>query len=341
MLTAPVCLTATTLALICPVGLAPASAAAAMRAGLSGFTEVSYTYDNGQPIVAAVVPTLSNTLHGRSRLIELLVTAFDGIDSRVPEDIKLDDVPLYLCTRELERPGPKVNGVVSEVEARLNCIFRRDSSAHFARGSVAAFEALQLARLTLAARRSEACLIAAVDTHIDARVLRWLHRAKRLKTSTQSDGVIPGEAACVMLVTSRPRTPSHLKIHGLGFATESATILNEEPLLGTGMAAAAKNALNEAGVAMDRVDFRLSDAAGESYAFEELALAQTRLLRQRRESQALWHPAASVGDCGAVAGLIQLAWAEQAFVRGYAPGPMALAHCSTPAGARAVALVGC
>jgi 3-oxoacyl-[acyl-carrier-protein] synthase-1 len=333
-------LSITTLALICPVGLEPASAAAAMRAGISGFAELSYTDNDGVPVIGAIVPTLSDALHGRSRLVELLASALEGIDSRLPEEVRLGDAPLFLCTREPDRPGAAVNGIVSEVEARLSLAFRRDGSAHFARGSVAAFEALRLAKLTLATRRAEACLVAAVDTHVDARGLHWLHRAKRLKTPAQSDGVIPGEAASVMLVTSQPRTPSHLRISGLGFATENATVLNEEPLLGTGMAAAARHALDEAGVAMDQVDFRLSDAAGESFAFEELALAQTRLLRQRRDPQVLWHPAASVGDCGAVAGLVQLAWAEQAFARGYAPGPLALAHCST-APARAVAVVGC
>jgi 3-oxoacyl-[acyl-carrier-protein] synthase-1 len=126
----------------------------------------------------------------------------------------------------------------------------------------------------------------------------------------------------------------------LGFATEAATVLNEEPLLGKGMAAAVQDALREARLAMHEVDFRLSDVAGESYAFEELALAQSRLMRQTRETQDLWHPADSVGDCGAVAGLIQFAWAEQAFLRGYAPGPVAALHASSAFGGRAAAVVG-
>jgi 3-oxoacyl-[acyl-carrier-protein] synthase-1 len=142
-----------------------------------------------------------------------------------------------------------------------------------------------------------------------------------------------------MLVSNQAMTPSSLGIRGLGFAVEEATVLNDEPLLGKGMAAAVEHALSEAALAMHEVDFRLSDVAGESYAFEELALAQSRLTRQTRESQDLWHPADTVGDCGATSGLIQVAWAEQAFARGYAPGSVALAHGSAASGARAAAVV--
>jgi 3-oxoacyl-[acyl-carrier-protein] synthase-1 len=90
---------------------------------------------------------------------------------------------------------------------------------------------------------------------------------------------------------------------------------------------------------MEEVAFRFSDVAGESYAFEEVVVAQARNLRTSRECQDLLHPAGSIGDCGAASGLIQLAWAEQAFARGYACGPVALGHCSVPSGARAAAVV--
>jgi 3-oxoacyl-[acyl-carrier-protein] synthase-1 len=174
---------------------------------------------------------------------------------------------------------------------------------------------------------------------VDARTLAALEESNRLKTSLRSDGVIPGEAACVCLVTPERVSPSPCAVVGLGFAMETATVLNDEPLLGQGMASAAAMALGEAGIGMHQVDFRLADSSGESYGFEELVLAQLRLMRARRESQDLWQPAGSIGDCGAAAGLVQLAWIEQAVNRGYAPGATALAHGSTPAGRRAAAVV--
>lgn len=330
----------TCLSLVCPVGLTPEGAAAAMRAGIDAFGDLPYVDSVGEPIVGAVVPGMPPDAHGRARVLELLVRAIEMVEARLPRHLALANLPLILCTRERERPGGRLTSLVGDVERRLGITFRRDSSSHLARGSVAAFDAVQQARRLLSDDRCRACLIAAVDTFVDARTLAWLDETRRLKTSEQTDGLIPGEGACVMLATPAPISGSPLVVRGLGFGTETATVLNEEPFLGKGMAAAVRAALGEAGVAMHEVAFRLSDVAGESYAFEELVLAQSRLMRITRERQDLWHPAGFVGECGAASGLIQLAWAEQAFARAYAPGAIALAHASAPAGARAAAVIG-
>jgi len=116
-------------------------------------------------------------------------------------------------------------------------------------------------------------------------------------------------------------------------------VFNEEPFRAEAMKSAVGDALRESGLAMHDVDFRLSDVAGESYAFEELALAQTRLMRKVRPSQPLWHAADCIGDCGAAAGLVQFAWAAQAFHRRYAPGPVAALHAASALGPRAAAVV--
>jgi 3-oxoacyl-[acyl-carrier-protein] synthase-1 len=327
------------LSLVCPVGLTPESAGAAMRAGIDAFTELPYMDTLGVPIIGGLVSDLPVELRGGARLIELLARALELAQPRLPRAVVAGDLPLFVCTRETERPGASVDGVQGELEARLGVRIRREGSSQVARGPVAAFEAIGEARRILSEGRAEACLIVAVDTLVDSRTLNWLDRAKRLKTTLQTDGVIPGEAACVSLISRREMMSSHVALRGLGFAVETATVLDDEPFLGKGMAAAARGALAEAGLAMHEVDFRISDVAGESYAFEELVLTQTRLTRKTRESQVLWHPADCVGDCGAAAGLIQLSWVEQAFGRGYAPGPLALAHASGAWGARAAAVL--
>jgi 3-oxoacyl-[acyl-carrier-protein] synthase-1 len=116
-------------------------------------------------------------------------------------------------------------------------------------------------------------------------------------------------------------------------------VLNDNPQLGLGMASAGAAALAQADVEMHEVAFRSSDASGEAFAFEDLALVQSRLMRKTRPTQDVWLPAGSAGDCGAASGLMQLAWIEQAFVRGYAPGAIALMHASSASGARAAAVV--
>ena len=95
----------TCLSLVCPVGLTPESAAAAMRAGISAFGELPYLDNDGEPIMGAVVPGVGLEAYGRARLVELLALALDGLKERLPAPFKLETLPLLLCTREPERPA--------------------------------------------------------------------------------------------------------------------------------------------------------------------------------------------------------------------------------------------
>ena len=324
---------------MCPVGYSAASVAAALRAGISAFSEIGYRDINGEPIIGATVEALHPDLRGRDRLIALIQLALDEIDLGVSERLPRGPMPLILCSREAERPGASLAGIVAELRFPGGATFSGQHAAHVAGGAASAIQAVAMARSYLAQADVQACLILAADSLIDARVLSWLDRTHRLKTSNRTDGVIPGEAACLAVVSKEPVWHDPLSVHGLGVATEPATVLNEEPFRAGGMKTALHGALQETGIAMHDVDFRLSDVAGESYAFEELVLAQTRLMRKVRPSQPLWHPADCIGDCGAAAGLIQFAWAGQAFQRGYAPGPVAALHAASAFGLRAAAVV--
>lgn len=325
--------------LVCPVGYSVASAAAALRAGIAAFSETSYLDTNGEPIVGAAVEALSPDLRGRDRLIALIQLALDEIDPALSNRLPWGRMPLILCSREAERPGAHLAGIVSELHFPSEATFAGQRNAHMASGAVSAIQAVELARSYLTEPDVQACLVLAADSLIDARVLSWLERTHRLKTSARADGIIPGEAACLAVISKAPLSDAYVSVHGTGVATETATVLNDEPFCAEGMKAALYSALRMAGIAMHDVDFRLSDVAGESYAFEEVVLAQTRLMRKVRSSQPLWHPADCIGDCGAAAGLIQFAWAGQAFQRGYAPGPVAALHATSPFGLRAAAVI--
>jgi len=325
--------------LACPVGYSAAGASAAMRAGIAAFAETGYRDVHGEPIVGAAVEALPSDLRGRDRLIALGQLALDAVDPALARWLPWDRMPLILCSREMERPGARLAGLVAKLRFPGEARFAGQRTAHAAGGAASAIQAIAMARSLLAEPGVPACLILGIDSLIDARVLSWLDHGHRLKTSDRTDGVIPGEAACLVVASREPLSDAPVCVHGIGVATESATLFNEEPFRAEGMKTALLGALKEAGIAMHQVDFRLSDVAGESHAFEELVLAQARLMRKVRPSQPLWHPADCVGDCGAASGLIQLAWAGEAFRRGYAPGPVAALHATSPFGLRAAAVV--
>lgn len=329
----------TCLSLVCPVGYHPRSAAAAMRAGISGLAALEYTDRAGEPLVGGAVEALPSGLRGHERQAALVNLAFAQLDARSVARLRAARLPVILCTREAERPGARLGGLLGRVRLPDGAPYAHGRTVHVGAGAVGVVQALSHARAMFRDAQARACLVVAVDSLIDARVLSWLDRQGRLKTSLQSDGLIPGEAACLILVSQAPPEEAGLAALGLGFGTEPATVTNEEPFRADGMTMALRDALAEAGLGLHDVDFRLSDVGGESYAFEELVLAQTRLMRQVRPTQPLWHPADGLGDCGAAAGFVQLAWVEQAWARGYAPGPVAALHASGAFHSRAAAVI--
>ncbi len=328
------------ISLICPVGYTPASAAAAMRAGIAVFEELPYRDSGGQPLRGAMVDAISPQARGRSRFAALARLAVEHIDERAMALLPWGEMPFLLCMRDAGMPGARINGILSGLAVAGGKRLVGSRTFQVTNGQVSAFVALEQARKLLDERDVEACLIMAIDSLIDARALSWLDSRMRLKTSKVTDGLIPGEAACILVVSNRPIVEGSLRLRGLGLGVEPATVSNEEPFRAEGLSAALRTALAEAGVGMHEIAFRLSDVGGESYAFEELVLAQMRNMRQTRPEQPVWHAADCTGDCGAAAGLMQFAWVEQAFKRGYAPGELAALHGSSMAfGGRAAAIV--
>jgi 3-oxoacyl-[acyl-carrier-protein] synthase-1 len=304
-----------------------------MRAGIDGFTETDYVDKEGDPIVGACVRCIASDLQPTARLVELLTFAITDALQRLPKPLGFDNCPILLCGRD------KSQDVLYLVAERLSFTIRRDLLQVVTGEQTAVFVALQRARELLMGQGYEGCFIIGIDSLLRARALLDLERSHRLKTANNSDGIIPGEAAGVLLVTRKAAMSTSCALLGLGFAEETATVLNDEPLLGHGMAMAVRRALAGTGIEMHQVSLRISDVAGESYAFAEISLALSRVLRHRIEELPIWHAGDKIGDCGAAAGLVQLAVAEHAFQHNYAPGSIVMCHGGSGAGSRAVALV--
>jgi len=333
--------------LVCPVGLNAEASCAAMRAGISAFEELPYSDNDGKPIMGAVVPGLTmDSRHFEKRLIAMLVAAVAECLAKVPE-ISCENIPVLVGLAETGRPGFPARlfeSIINGVQDMLEIKFHPEFSQVISSGHTSGFEALGIARELMKDSKIPACLVCGVDSYIRASSLLWLDQHWRLKTEENSDGVIPGEAAAAVLVCANRNTDFEMsaRLIGLGFGTEPATVMTEEPLLGLGLTEASRVALSEAGIQMHEIAFRISDITGESYGFKEQELVVERVLRfHRDEGYPIWHASENIGDIGSASGVVQVILSCHAFKKDYIPGLGEVAMCFTSAnsGRRGVALI--
>lgn len=317
----------------CPVGLSWRAACAAIRAGIDRKQELPYLDNQGRPLTGSFLGSLDESATAQPRWLRLLAYTLADIASTHGSE-KPGAMPLVLALpTDTDGRAPDVAMLARELSRRLGFIIEPGRIHVITQGAHGGYQGIAMAR-DLLRQGHRACLVAAADSLVHARVLLALSEQRRLLTEDNSDGVIPGEAAtCLLLASSAAQALA--VVRGLGFAQEQALPDNDVPLRGDGLAAAARAALAEAGLAMHDMDLRLSDAAGESYYFKEQALVLLKLLRQRKDKFPLWQCADALGDTGAAAGLCGLATAIAGFCRGYAPGPRAIGFVGNTRGQRA------
>jgi 3-oxoacyl-[acyl-carrier-protein] synthase-1 len=339
----------------CPVGLYWAAAFAAMRAGVDMKQELPYRGDRGESIVGSKLAMLGEGLSPEERWFSLLTYALQDVVWSSDKST-LGKLPMIFCLP----PGAagkaiEPAAVAREVSRRLEVEVPVHNVRVVTGGAPEAYRAIASARgLLLGGFRgkrppatspwgqhpgAQACLVAAADSLVGARALLRLSEEERLLSAENAGGIIPGEAACCILLSAHSRG-SMAAVRGLGFGQEKALASNDIPFRAEGAIAAARAALGEAGLKMHELDFRFSNCAGDGYSFKEQALVTTRLLGQnRKEKFPLWQCADSLGDTGAAAGLCGLVSAVAGFSRRYAPGPRAIGLVGSDSGERAAVVL--
>jgi 3-oxoacyl-[acyl-carrier-protein] synthase-1 len=327
--------------LVTPVGLSFPAATAALRAGVAAFNELPYHDGLGKPAIGAEIPEIAEGWRGTERLARFLIPAIRECldEGKIPDAAS---VPIVINLAERDAPGRSV-----ELDDRLSTMLAEGlggrlhpSSVLLREGRVGAAQALAIARGILA-RGGKQCLIAGVDSLINAQALAYFADRDRLKTEVNPDGLIPGEAAGAVLLDAAPSTRGGpvVEIAGIGFGQEQVRPESDDTVLGVGLASAIKAALEDAGIDIADAACRLSDLTGEKYFFLEANYALGRLLRRRKVEFPLWHPMDSIGDSGAAAGFCLLAVAMAAIAKGYAPGTVLLCQMSAESGRRAAVIV--
>lgn len=311
----------TSTGMVSPVGLSAEASCVAMYAGIAAFEELPYVDNRGEPIIGAVVPSISFEMKRDERLLLMLEQAVAECISKCG-NLRFNQVPLFVCLAEEGRPGSGASLspiIISQIENRLDTQFHPLYSKVICSGHTSGFKGMDYAKILMNEHGICQCLVCGVDSYINVSSLLWLDQDFRLKTDDNSDGVVPGEAACAVMVEKSVSSDFDSRsafIRGIGLSGEEATILNDVPLMAQGMSSAIRSALKEAELEMHEIDLRLADVTGEAYCFKEQLLSKMKL--QRKDANIFvdfWHHAENIGDVGSAGGLVQLLLAKETVSR--------------------------
>lgn len=307
------------------VGYSTEASCAAIRVGITGFVETKFMYD-GEFIQGCPVP-FDTPYRGRRKLIEMAVFAIkEAVEPLLANDISSSSVPLLLCLSENERPGRLAgldDSMLQEISERLEIKFH-PSSTIISDGRVGGVTAIAKAEEILARdRHVHHVLVCGVDSYLVSGTLSHFHEQRRLLTADNSDGFIPGEAACAVLLKAvDENTDAAIAISGIGMGKEPAPINSEEPLRSDGLVEAIRQAMNQAGTTYAQLAYRLTDNSGEQYGYKDSALAMTRVLRTMKEKFNLEQVADCIGEVGAAVVPALVALAKIAEEKSYSPGQL-------------------
>lgn len=322
------------------VGFNAAATFAAIRAGVSGVRDENLWDPTGATWLRAARPRTPQWWEGADMLAELAAAAVSQCLDALPAGVRHANVPILLLL-EPERPMVEEDHaqvVWTEMQRRLGHAACSGSAVYSGKASIVA--ALQAAAALMKHAGASHVVVAGVDSYLRQDVVDTYIAANRILTQANSNGFIPGEAACAVLVAA-PGAAGHvdaLHILGWGVGQERGTIDGDTPLSGDGLTQALRDALYRAELTWAQTDYWLTDQNAEHYKAKECTIAQIRLERRQQPAvrpYQLWRPIKSIGEigCAIAPALLGIAWA--AGQGGYAPGPVALMSVGDDGGARA------
>lgn len=309
--------------LACPLGLKTMPAIAAIHAGMSPFIERDDVLVPGGEATAAALELPQLPRDSRVARCAFLLSHALSEALRPVRELSNSSIATVLIVPD-GSIGPRVEPAdlldrAARARRQAGALPQLNVVRVVAGGRAAMFEALEVATATLNHGIAPLVLIAAVDSRVDTQTLAALADANRLESSSNLDGYIPGEAAaCVLLGTgSTPAVPKLAEIVSLARAHEPRPLIADPT--GVATAEGLSTAFRQLRLGFGgRVDEVFAAITGERYFAQEFAHAYLRNSALMPEPLRFRSIAASLGDVGAVSGVLALI---HAVVRAGPPGP--------------------
>ncbi len=330
-----------------PIGMQAATAAAALRAGISRLGEHPYMINRvGDPMPGALDPLLDPTMTGPQRLLGLAESALRESLSDLPSS-RLR-VPLYLGLPEL-RPGFTEHDAwsVQSGLAELKGLPVEISGVKIiTEGHAAGLSALAMAVSAIEQGSAEACLVGGVESYFHPDTMEWLDENRQLVGAESRSGFVPGEGAGFCLVMGE-RAWMRLcliplaRVHSVAIGKETKLVKTDAICLGEGLTSTVREAIGGVHARRESINAVICDMNSERYRGEEWGFACLRLPPCFDDVTAYLSPADCWGDMGAASGPLFAMLACRAATRGYAKGPRTLLWASSEGGLRAAAVLEC
>lgn len=328
------------------VGQGAWASAAAVRAGVTGFTQHPYVVDTaGEPTRAAIAPWIDIDVRGIERFEALLFPAIDKALAAVPQPPSNPGRWALALGLPSPRPGlpEKIDSeLVARAKHRYSSVF--GAAAALNAGHAAGLLALQAAFVRLTEGTLDACVVAGVDSWMEPETLEWLESCDQLHGAgplNNAWGFIPGEAGAALLlvrasIAQAMRRPALATVLGVGTANEPKQIKTQTVCIGEGLTEAFRGALACLPEGA-RVSDIYCDMNGEPYRADEFGFTALRTKEYFESASDFMAPADCWGDVSAAGSLLHVALACISSSKGYAKGPLAFVWASAEGGQRAAA----
>ena len=324
--------------LCCALGYHLGAAACALRANIDHFQESEFLTQRDERLVVARLP--DTDLWGQSRLARWLELAVADCLRHTPS-LDTQEVPLVWLAPEPDRHGLTLSWwteVFHAVVAKLGLTFHpRSGVMQLGRAGLAG--ALEQVASLLEAEKRPAVMLVGVDSYLHAATINHYLKSERLQVSGNSNGFIPGEAAAAVLLTrARPSDPG-VKVIGYRQGHEAGRPDGSVPCRAQGLSDTIRAALASSQIAVERLDFRVSDQNGEAFFAKEAANAFARVASKDSRQLRVVTLCDCLGEVGAATGPAMLAYLSQLMPHADSPGRTALLHLANDDGLRSAVVV--
>lgn len=305
-----------------------------LRRGSSAVRESALLTPEDQPAVACALPLLDPFLVGPARLFALTDLAVADLPVELREQLRNLRLKVYPLLDQ-EHAGQLPNGqrradvVGFELKARVEKALHPGLPTETTARDVTAFAEL-LPRLSedLARGVADVAIVVAAHSDLSPERVSTLFEQDRLFTEDNDDGLLLGEAA-VLLVLSTPETTRHRRLPQLARvlavhqAFDRARPDNDESSFeAIGLTFAFRRTLEAA--ALGKVGWIYSDINFERYRVNEYQAVLARCQELMGPPQLHEFPGQRLGGLGAATGPLHVALAAAAWKHGYGASPNCL-----------------